>query len=66
MADLSPPESTPFYYSKTFWATVITAAAPWVPVLGHIVALHPDYVVSGLGAVFLLLRTVTKGSLTLK
>ncbi len=65
MADLAPPESTPFYASKTFWASVITAAAPWIPGVGPIVALHPEYVVSGLGAVFLLLRTVTKGSLTL-
>jgi len=66
MADLSAPESTPFYASKTFWVSIITAAAPWIPGVGPIVALHPEYVVSGLGAVFLLLRTVTKGSLTLK
>ena len=66
MVDFRPPESTPFYASKTFWASVLTAAAPWIPGVGPIVALHPEYVVSGLGAVFLLLRTVTKGSLTLK
>lgn len=66
MPDLSPPDSTPFYASKTFWASVITAAAPWIPVIGPVVLLHPEYVISGVGAVFLLLRTVTKGSLTLK
>ncbi len=66
MPDISPPESTTWYASKTFWATVITAAAPWLPVVGPVIALHPDYVMTGVGAVFLLLRTVTKGSLTLK
>jgi hypothetical protein len=57
--------SKPVWQSKTFWVAAITALAPLYPPVAAFVATNPTLVTVGLGVVFGVLRTVTKGAVTI-
>lgn len=58
--------SKPFYTSKTFWtATVIPIAVGAIPGGPKFVADNPEAVVTIMSAIFVILRIITKGKVTI-
>jgi hypothetical protein len=58
------------WQSKTLWASAIIAVLPLIPGVGTVasawIAANPELFSAGLGAVFAGLRTVTKGSVSIR
>lgn len=57
--------SKPAWQSKTLWAGLLAAAAPFLPAVGPFISSYPQASVVMLGALFSLLRVVTKGKVTI-
>lgn len=55
----------PSWQSKTVWLSLLTAVAPLIPGASEFLAQNPDTVVSGLGLLFLALRLITKGKVSI-
>lgn len=56
----------PWYQSKTFWASIVTAVLPVIPGVAPVIALYPEAYSALLGAVFGALRITTTAPLTLR
>lgn len=59
-------ESKKPWMSKTNWAALLVAVASFVPGVSSWVAANPDTFMQVLGGVFLLLRTITKGKISIE
>jgi hypothetical protein len=55
----------PVWTSRTQWMAVITVVAGFFPSVQSFVANHPEVVIQALGIIFMVLRFVTKGAVTL-
>lgn len=51
--------------SKTNWVGVVVAIAPFFPGVSEYVASNPDVVVQGLGFLFVALRFISKGKISI-
>lgn len=56
----------PFYASKTFWASLITAVLPLIPPVGAWAAANPQIYSAALAVIFGALRISTKQPIVLK
>lgn len=53
-------DGTPIWLSKTLWTSIVVAAAPLFPPVAQIVVTNPTLCSFVVGAVFSVLRVVTK------
>ena len=56
----------PWYKSKTFWASIVTAVLPVIPGVAPVIALYPEAYSAVLGAVFGALRITTKEPIVIR
>ena len=59
-------DNKPWYASKTFWASVVTAVLPVIPGVAPVIALYPEAYSAVLGAVFGALRITTKEPIVIR
>lgn len=52
MEQTEQSEGKPFYKSKRFWTTIITAALPYIPYVGPWALAHPEALTGVLALVF--------------
>lgn len=62
---MAEPTTKPAWASKTMWVALATAVAPLVPPFQEWIKENNDMFIHGLGIVFLTLRVITKGKVSI-
>jgi hypothetical protein len=60
------PEEKPMWASKTLWASVVVAVAPFVPVVGPFIAANPEAASAVVAVVFAALRLFSDSKVSVK